>query len=114
MAPGCRATRRTSEARPVRLSRSAISRPIKRRGRSTHDKQHAEMTSLETEERDRGPCGSSTQRPGRKSMPADSEGTPMGNDIMKNETAIELSRVLAEGTEGFIQMAFAPDAGDYE
>jgi N-acyl-D-amino-acid deacylase len=76
--------------------------------------EHAEMKRLLHEAMDKGACGWSAQRLGRNSVQADFDGTPMVTDIMRNETAIELAKVLAERGEGFIQMTFAPDAGDYE
>ncbi|HZP44201.1 MAG TPA: amidohydrolase family protein [Candidatus Binataceae bacterium] len=83
-------------------------------GRMPTEAEHAEMRRLLHEAMDHGACGWSAQRLGRNSVQADFDGTPMVTDIMKNETAIEMARVLGERGEGFIQMTFAPDAGDYE
>ena len=83
-------------------------------GRMPTEKEHAEMRRLLHEAMERGACGWSAQRLGRNSVQADFDGTPMVTDIMKNETAIEMAKVLGERGEGFIQMTFAPDAGDYE
>ncbi len=83
-------------------------------GRMPTEAEHTEMRRLLHEAMDKGACGWSAQRLGRNSVQADFDGTPMVTDIMKNETAVEMAKVLGECGKGFIQMTFAPDAGDYE
>ncbi|MGH7841517.1 MAG: N-acyl-D-amino-acid deacylase family protein [Candidatus Binataceae bacterium] len=61
-----------------------------------------------------GACGWSAQRLGRNSVQADFDGTPMVTDLMHDETALALARVLGERNAGFIQMTYVPDSGgDY-
>jgi len=61
-----------------------------------------------------GACGWSAQRLGRNSVQADFDGTPMVTDLMHDETALALAKVLGERNAGFIQMTYVPDSGgDY-
>ncbi|MGO9267361.1 MAG: N-acyl-D-amino-acid deacylase family protein [Candidatus Binataceae bacterium] len=72
------------------------------------------MQRIVHEAMDHGACGWSAQRLGRNSVQADYDGTPMVTDLMHDETALALARVLGERNEGFVQMTYVPDAaGDY-
>ncbi len=72
------------------------------------------MQRIVHEAMDHGACGWSAQRLGRNSVQADYDGTPMVTDLMHDETALALARVLGERNEGFVQMTYMPDAaGDY-
>ena len=69
-----------------------------------------EMCRLLNEAMDAGGCGWSAQRLHPDSGGAvqrDYDGTPMVTDVMHNETALALARVLGERNEGFIQMVLA-------
>jgi N-acyl-D-amino-acid deacylase len=85
-------------------------------GRMPTEAEHQGMARLIHEAMDAGACGWSAQRFGRNSVQADYDGTPMVTDLMKDETALRMARVLGERNEGFIQMSYAPDgaAGNYE
>jgi len=85
-------------------------------GRMPTDAEHREMARLINEAMDAGACGWSAQRFGRNSVQADYDGTPMVTDLMKDETALAMARVLGERNEGFIQMSYVPDgeAGSFE
>jgi N-acyl-D-aspartate/D-glutamate deacylase len=74
----------------------------------------AEMQRIINEAMDRGACGWSAQRFGQNSVQADFDGTPMVTDLMKDETALALARVLGDRNEGFIQMSYIPDGSTYE
>jgi N-acyl-D-amino-acid deacylase len=65
-------------------------------GRMPTEAEHAEMRRLLHEAMDNGACGWSAQRLGRNSVQADFDGTPIVTDIMKNETAVEMAKVLGE------------------
>jgi N-acyl-D-amino-acid deacylase len=68
------------------------------------------MCRLLNEAMDAGGCGFSAQRLHPDSGGAvqrDYDGTPMVTDVMHNDTAIALARVLGERNEGFIQMVYA-------
>jgi N-acyl-D-amino-acid deacylase len=72
------------------------------------------MQRIVHEAMDHGACGWSAQRLGRNSVQADFDGTPMVTDLMHDETALALARVLGERNEGFVQMTYVPDStGDY-
>lgn len=73
-----------------------------------------EMCRLIHEAMDHGACGWSAQRFGKNSVQADYDGSPMVTDLMHDETALELARVLGRRNEGFIQMSYIPDASRYE
>ncbi len=72
----------------------------------------AEMTQLKAmlnEAMDAGGCGWSAQRLppyGGMANQRDFDGSPMPTDCMRDETALELARVLADRNEGFIQMTY--------
>jgi N-acyl-D-aspartate/D-glutamate deacylase len=85
-------------------------------GRVPTEAEHQAMAQLIHQAMDAGGCGWSAQRFGRNSVQADYDGTPMVTDLMKDETALRMARVLGERNEGFIQMSYAPDgeAGNYE
>jgi len=85
-------------------------------GRMPTEAEHTAMAGLINQAMDAGACGWSAQRFGRNSVQADFDGTPMVTDLMKDETALRMARVLGERNEGFIQMSYAPDgeAGNYE
>ena len=85
-------------------------------GRMPTAAEHQEMARLINEAMDAGACGWSAQRFGRNSVQADYDGTPMVTDLMKDETALAMARVLGERNEGFIQMSYVPDgeSGNYE
>jgi N-acyl-D-amino-acid deacylase len=73
-----------------------------------------EMKRLINEAMDKGACGWSAQRFGENSVQADYDGTPMVTDLMHDETALELAKVLGERNEGFIQMSYIPNSSRYE
>jgi N-acyl-D-aspartate/D-glutamate deacylase len=83
-------------------------------GRLPTEAETSEMCRILHEAMDHGACGWSAQRLGRNSVQADYDGTPMVTDIMADETALALARVLGERNEGFIQMTYVPDASQYE
>ncbi|HVN90832.1 MAG TPA: amidohydrolase family protein [Candidatus Binataceae bacterium] len=85
-------------------------------GRMPTEAEHQEMERLINEAMDAGACGWSAQRFGRNSVQADYDGTPMVTDLMKDETAVRMARVLGQRNEGFIQMSYIPDGecGNYE
>ena len=83
-------------------------------GRMPTEAETNEMRRLIHEAMDQGACGWSAQRFGRNSVQADYDGTPMVTDLMADETALALARVLGERNEGFIQMSYIPDASKYE
>jgi len=83
-------------------------------GRMPTEAETQEMCRLINEAMDHGACGWSAQRFGRNSVQADYDGTPMVTDLMHDETALALARVLGERNEGFIQMSYIPDASKYE
>jgi N-acyl-D-amino-acid deacylase len=72
------------------------------------------MKKLIHEGMDHGACGWSAQRFGENSVQADFDGTPMVTDLMHDETALELAKVLGERNEGFIQMSYIPNSSRYE
>lgn len=68
--------------------------------------EEAELTRLLEEAMDAGGCGWSAQRmaPGcGADMQRDYDGTPMATDVMHDETAIALAKVLGRRNEGFMQ-----------
>lgn len=83
-------------------------------GRLPTEAETSEMCRILHEAMDHGACGWSAQRLGRNSVQADYDGTPMVTDIMADETALALARVLGQRNEGFIQMTYVPDASQYE
>jgi N-acyl-D-amino-acid deacylase len=83
-------------------------------GRMPTEAETQEMCRIVNEAMDRGACGWSAQRLGRNSIQADFDGTPMVTDLMHDETALALASVLAERNEGFIQMAYVPDAAEHD
>jgi N-acyl-D-aspartate/D-glutamate deacylase len=83
-------------------------------GRLPTEAETREMCRIINEAMDKGACGWSAQRFGRNSVQADYDGTPMVTDLMADETALALARVLGERNEGFIQMSYIPDASKYE
>jgi N-acyl-D-amino-acid deacylase len=83
-------------------------------GRMPTATETAAMQRIVHEAMDHGACGWSAQRLGRNSVQSDYDGTPMVTDLMHDETALALARVLGERNEGFVQMTYVPDAaGDY-
>jgi len=70
------------------------------------DTEHNEMCRLLNEAMDAGARGWSTQRMGNRSIQRDYDGTPMATDLMHDETALALARVLAERNDGFIQYTY--------
>ncbi len=83
-------------------------------GRMPTETETKEMCRLINEAMDHGACGWSAQRFGKNSVQADYDGSPMVTDLMHDETALALARVLGERNEGFIQMSYIPDASKYE
>jgi len=83
-------------------------------GRLPTEAETKEMRRIINEAMDHGACGWSAQRLGRHSVQADYDGSPMVTDIMADETALALARVLGERDEGFIQMTYVPDKSSYE
>jgi N-acyl-D-amino-acid deacylase len=77
-----------------------------KKGRKPTPKEEAEICRLLNEAMDAGGCGWSAQRLGPNSVQMDYDGTPMVTDVMADETALALSRVLGERNEGFIQMTY--------
>ena len=68
------------------------------------------MCRLLNEAMDAGGCGWSAQRlhpKRRRLVQRDFDGTPMVTDVMHNETALALARVLRQRNEGFIQMVLS-------
>jgi N-acyl-D-aspartate/D-glutamate deacylase len=78
-------------------------------GRLPTDAEHAEMRAILHEAMDAGACGWSAQRIGGEvgNPQMDFDGTPMVTDVMHNETALELARVLGERNDGFMQITIA-------
>jgi len=78
----------------------------------THD-EHAELRRVFAEALDAGGCGWSAQRTppsGGAAVQRDYDGTPMVTDLMHDETAFELCKVLRERNEGFMQVLY--ESGD--
>ena len=74
--------------------------------RKPTDAETNEMCRLLDEAMDAGGCGWSAQRlhpSGGNCVQRDFDGTPMVTDLMHNETALALARVLRQRNEGFIQ-----------
>jgi N-acyl-D-aspartate/D-glutamate deacylase len=78
-------------------------------GRLPTDAEHAEMRAILHEAMDAGACGWSAQRIGGEvgNPQMDFDGTPMVTDVMHDETALELARVLGERNDGFMQITIA-------
>ncbi len=79
--------------------------------------EEAQLCAILEEGMDAGACGWSAQRlaPGcGADIQRDFDGTPMPTDVMHDETAIALAKVLARRNEGFMQVTFisGKDAGD--
>jgi N-acyl-D-aspartate/D-glutamate deacylase len=77
--------------------------------------EEAEIIRLLEESMDAGGCGWSAQRltPGcGADVQRDFDGTPMPTDVMHNETAIALAKVLARRNEGFMQVTMLGDDHD--
>jgi N-acyl-D-aspartate/D-glutamate deacylase len=78
-------------------------------GRHVTGSEMAQLKKLLNEAMDAGGCGWSAQRLppyGGMGNQRDFDGSPMPTDCMRDETALELARVLAERNEGFIQMTY--------
>src|SRR5713101_5178620 len=73
-----------------------------------------QMKQIINEAMDKGACGWSAQRFGENSVQADYDGTPMVTDLMHDETALELAKILGDRNEGFIQMSYIPNSSRYE
>ncbi len=76
--------------------------------------EHAEMRRLLHEAMDAGAGGWSAQRlePGSGvTVQCDHDGSPMVSDVMHDETCLQLAEVLAERSEGFVQMTLAKADG---
>ena len=73
-------------------------------GRLPTEAETREMKRIINEAMDHGACGWSAQRFGENSVQADYDGSPMVTDLMHDETALELAKILGERNEGFIQM----------
>ncbi len=83
-------------------------------GRLPTEAETREMTRIINEAMDHGACGWSAQRFGENSVQADYDGSPMVTDLMHDETALELAKILGERNEGFIQMSYIPNSSQYE
>ncbi len=86
-------------------------------GEMPTEKEHAALRALLHESMDAGGCGWSAQRlhpDGGSSAQRDYDGTPMVTDVMHDETAIELARVLGERNEGFMQLTIATGNGSHD
>jgi len=76
-------------------------------GRQPTVGEHEMLAKLVHEAMDAGGCGWSAQRlppTGPAAVQRDWDGTPMPTDMMNDETALVLARVLAERNEGVVQM----------
>jgi N-acyl-D-amino-acid deacylase len=81
-------------------------------GRPPTDDEHALLAKLLHEAMDAGGCGWSAQRlppTGPAAVQRDWDGTPMPTDMMNDETARILARVLAERNQGVVQMTLTTD-----
>jgi N-acyl-D-aspartate/D-glutamate deacylase len=79
------------------------------------DEEHAEMQRLLGEAMDAGAGGFSAQRlhpDVGANVQRDYDGTPMPTDVMRTETFFALCEVLAERSEGFIQITNASPNGE--
>jgi N-acyl-D-aspartate/D-glutamate deacylase len=83
-------------------------------GRMPTAAETSEMKKIINEAMDKGACGWSAQRFGENSLQADYDGSPMVTDLMHDETALELAKILGERNEGFIQMSYIPNSSRYE
>jgi len=86
-------------------------------GRKPTADEHAEICRLFEEALDAGGCGWSTQRldpSGPVSVQNDFDGTPMVTDVMHDETAIELAKVMGRRNEGFMQMTLISADTDHD
>ncbi len=76
-------------------------------GRMPTDDEHALLAKMLHESMDAGGCGWSAQRlppTGPSAVQRDWDGTPMPTDMMNDETARVMAKVLAERNEGVVQM----------
>lgn len=76
-------------------------------GRMPTEGEHDMLAKLLAEAMDAGGCGWSAQRlppTGPAAVQRDWDGTPMPTDMMNDDTALVLARVLAERNQGVIQM----------
>src|SRR5207245_7463031 len=79
--------------------------------------EHRELRRRLHESMDAGGCGWSAQRlhpDGPGAVQRDYDGGPMVTDVMRDETALELARVLAERNQGFVQTALATADGAHD
>ena len=91
-------------------------------GKQPTPEQMDELKRLMREALDAGGCGWSAQRTppqGGNAVQRDFDGTPMPTDMMSDETAIEMAKLLAERNDGFIMMTLntgdvAKDWAHYE
>ena len=86
-------------------------------GEMPTEAEHAELRRLLHESMDAGGCGWSAQRlhpEGGSAAQRDYDGGPMVTDVMHDETAIELAKVLAERNEGFMQLTIATGNGSHD
>lgn len=91
-------------------------------GRLPTDEEHARLKELLHQSMDAGACGWSAQRllpSGPGAVQRDFDGTPMVTDVMHDETCVAFAEVLAERSEGFMQMTMVSgdpkrDAAHYE
>jgi N-acyl-D-amino-acid deacylase len=79
--------------------------------------EHRELCRLLGEAMDAGGCGWSAQRlhpEGPGAVQRDYDGGPMVTDVMRDETALRLARVLGQRNQGFMQMALATADGAHD
>src|SRR5215467_13256921 len=81
------------------------------------DAEHRELRRLLHDAMDAGGCGWSAQRlhpDGPGAVQRDYDGGPMVTDVMHDATARHLAEVLAERSQGFMQMALATTDGAHD
>ena len=91
---------------------TVLGRQAAKEGVRPTDDQHRELARLLHEAMDAGGCGWSAQRlppTGPAAVQRDWDGTPMPTDMMHDETARMLARVLADRNEGVMQMTLTAD-----
>jgi N-acyl-D-aspartate/D-glutamate deacylase len=86
-------------------------------GETPTEAEHAQLERLLHEAMNAGGCGWSAQRlhpDGPGAVQRDYDGGPMVTDVMRDETALRLARVLGQRNQGFMQMALATTDGAHD
>jgi N-acyl-D-amino-acid deacylase len=82
------------------------------KSRPATESERAELRRLFNEALDAGACGFSAQHTGPDNVQRDYDGSPMITDVMARRDLMLFAEVLRERSEGFIQVACAPDVAE--